>query len=86
MQSFFKLMNEVENEDLIFTLETIVDKCGEEMAPYALGLCQNLVSMPCGQRGYGERTFLAFVVLVNTLLMSTCCVAHSNHRARGSIS
>lgn len=40
---FFKLMNEVENEDLVFTLETIVDKFGEEMAPYALGLCQNLV-------------------------------------------
>lgn len=37
-------MNEVENEDLVFTLETIVDKFGEEMAPYALGLCQNLVS------------------------------------------
>lgn len=40
---FFKLMNEVENEDLVFTLETIVDKFGEEMAPYAIGLCQNLV-------------------------------------------
>lgn len=40
---FFKLMHEVENEDLVFTLETIVDKFGEEMAPYALGLCQNLV-------------------------------------------
>lgn len=40
---FFKLMNEVENEDLVFTLETIVDKFGEEMAPYALGLCHNLV-------------------------------------------
>jgi len=36
-------MNEIENEDLVFTLETIVDKFGEEMAPYALGLCQNLV-------------------------------------------
>lgn len=36
-------MDEVENEDLVFTLETIVDKFGEEMAPYALGLCQNLV-------------------------------------------
>lgn len=40
---FFKLMNEVENEDLVFTLETIVDKFGEEMAPFAFGLCQNLV-------------------------------------------
>jgi hypothetical protein len=44
---FFKLMNEVENEDLVFTLETIVDKFGEEMAPYALGLCQNLVCTFC---------------------------------------
>ncbi|XP_062097310.1 importin beta-like SAD2 isoform X2 [Humulus lupulus] len=43
-KEFFKLMNEVENEDLVFTLETIVDKFGEEMAPYALGLCQNLAS------------------------------------------
>ncbi|GAB2272657.1 secondary alcohol dehydrogenase (SADH2) [Dionaea muscipula] len=42
LDDFFKLMNEVENEDLVFTLETIVDKFGEEMAPYALGLCQNL--------------------------------------------
>ncbi|KAM7484745.1 hypothetical protein LguiA_000754 [Lonicera macranthoides] len=42
LDEFFKLMNEVENEDLVFTLETIVDKFGEEMAPYALGLCQNL--------------------------------------------
>lgn len=40
---FFKLMNEIENEDLVFTLETIVEKFGEEMAPYALGLCQHLV-------------------------------------------
>lgn len=38
-------MNEVENEDLVFTLETIVEKFDEEMAPYALGLCQNLVSL-----------------------------------------
>nr|GEX85685.1 importin beta-like SAD2 [Tanacetum cinerariifolium] len=42
LDEFFNLMNEVENEDLVFTLETIVDKFGEEMAPYAAGLCQNL--------------------------------------------
>ncbi|CAL0316301.1 unnamed protein product [Lupinus luteus] len=47
LDEFFKLMNEVENEDLVFTLETIVDKFGEEMAPYALGLCQNLASAFC---------------------------------------
>lgn len=44
LDEFFKLMNEVENEDLVFTLETIVDKFGEEMAPFAIGLCQNLAS------------------------------------------
>ncbi|CAN8285361.1 unnamed protein product [Cochlearia groenlandica] len=44
LDDFFKLMNEVENEDLVFTLETIVDKFGEEMAPYAFGLCQNLAA------------------------------------------
>ncbi|MBA0768349.1 hypothetical protein Gotri_017152 [Gossypium trilobum] len=43
-REIFKLMNEVENEDLVFTLETIVDKFGEEMAPFALGLCQNLAA------------------------------------------
>ncbi|KAL8140216.1 hypothetical protein V2J09_006237 [Rumex salicifolius] len=43
-KEFFKLMNEVENEDLVFTLETVVDKFGEEMAPYAFGLCQNLAT------------------------------------------
>ncbi|KAL2459824.1 Importin beta-like SAD2 [Forsythia ovata] len=44
LDEFFKLMNEVENEDLVFTLETVVDKFGEEMSPYALGLCQNLAA------------------------------------------
>ena len=38
-----QLMDEVENEDLVFTLETIVEKFGEEIAPFAVGLTQNLV-------------------------------------------
>ncbi|KAI7744324.1 LOW QUALITY PROTEIN: hypothetical protein M8C21_032740, partial [Ambrosia artemisiifolia] len=42
--SYLMLMDEVENEDLVCTLETIVDKFGEEMAPYALGLCQSLAT------------------------------------------
>ncbi|KQJ82085.1 importin beta-like SAD2 isoform X2 [Brachypodium distachyon] len=45
LDEFFKLMSEVENEDLVFTLETIVDRFGEEMAPYALGLCQSLAAV-----------------------------------------
>lgn len=32
----------MENEDLVMTLETIVEKFGDEIAPYAVGLCQNL--------------------------------------------
>lgn len=40
LDELFRLMNEVENEDLVFTLETIVEKFGEEIAPFALGLCQ----------------------------------------------
>jgi hypothetical protein len=35
---------QVESEDLVFTLETIVEKFGEEIAPYAVGLCQNLTA------------------------------------------
>ncbi|XP_051127238.1 importin beta-like SAD2 isoform X2 [Andrographis paniculata] len=45
LDDLFKLMNEVENEDLVFTLETMVDKFGEEMASYAFGLCQNLATI-----------------------------------------
>ena len=44
LDEFFKLMNEVESEDLVFTLETIVEKLGEEIAPYALGLTANLAA------------------------------------------
>lgn len=40
----FKLMNEVENEDLVFTLETLVEKFGEEISPFAVGLTTNLVA------------------------------------------
>lgn len=42
LDELFKLMDEVDNEDLVFTLETIVENLGEEIAPYALGLCTNL--------------------------------------------
>jgi hypothetical protein len=76
-------MNEVENEDLVFTLETIVDKFGEEMAPYALGLCQNLVcpirylNLVLGNcykkplfRGYLEQKFCTFEDLFFHLAMA----------------
>ncbi|GJP29120.1 hypothetical protein CLOM_g11308 [Closterium sp. NIES-68] len=44
LDDFFKLMHEVENEDLVFTLEVIVDKFGEEMSPFAVGLIHNLAA------------------------------------------
>ncbi|KAI7742521.1 hypothetical protein M8C21_001563 [Ambrosia artemisiifolia] len=42
--SYLMLIDEAENKDLVFTLETIVDKFGQEIAPYALGLRQSLVA------------------------------------------
>ena len=35
---------QVEADDLVVTLEGIVEKFGEEIAPYAVGLCQHLTS------------------------------------------
>ena len=35
---------QVENEDLVFTLETLVERFDEEMAPYAVGLTQHLAA------------------------------------------
>lgn len=69
---FFKLMNEVENEDLVFTLETIVDKFGEEMAPYALGLCQNLVIFSF--LFFKDILKLRMCFLENTLYLLGCCI------------
>lgn len=45
LEEIFKLMHEVENEDLVFTLEVLVEKFGEEIAPFALGLVQNLTAV-----------------------------------------
>ncbi|KAF8071226.1 SAD2 [Scenedesmus sp. PABB004] len=44
MDSIFKLMSEVENEELVFTLEVLVDKFGDEIAPYAVSLAENLTA------------------------------------------
>ena len=34
--------SQVESEDVVFALETIVENFGGEMAPFAVGLCQHL--------------------------------------------
>ena len=44
LDDFFKLMNEVESEDIVYTLETITEKFGEDIAPYALHMTQNLAA------------------------------------------
>ena len=36
------LWTQVESEDVVFALETIVENFGSEMAPFAVGLCQHL--------------------------------------------
>ncbi|DBB04276.1 hypothetical protein WJX77_005934 [Trebouxia sp. C0004] len=51
---FFQLMQEVENEDLIFTLETLVERFDEEMAPYAVGLTQHLAAAFWRMQGSDE--------------------------------
>ncbi|XP_020111634.1 importin beta-like SAD2 isoform X2 [Ananas comosus] len=44
LNDMFKLMGEVDNDDVVCTLEILVVKFGEEMAPYAIGLCENLAA------------------------------------------
>lgn len=36
-------MNEIDNDELVSTLESIIDKYEEEMGPYAVTLCAKLV-------------------------------------------
>ena len=40
--SSLQLHLQVDNDDMVATLESIVEKFGEEMAPYAVGLMQHL--------------------------------------------
>eukprot|EP00216_Chloropicon_sp_CCMP2111_P001287 CAMPEP_0198243276 /NCGR_PEP_ID=MMETSP1446-20131203/26275_1 /TAXON_ID=1461542 ORGANISM="Unidentified sp, Strain CCMP2111" /NCGR_SAMPLE_ID=MMETSP1446 /ASSEMBLY_ACC=CAM_ASM_001112 /LENGTH=1052 /DNA_ID=CAMNT_0043927057 /DNA_START=26 /DNA_END=3184 /DNA_ORIENTATION=+ len=42
LNEFLKLINEVDNDDMINTLEAIVEKFEDEIAPFALTICQHL--------------------------------------------
>ncbi|GIL84239.1 hypothetical protein Vretimale_15865 [Volvox reticuliferus] len=42
LNSIFGLMDQVDNEDLVFTLEVLVDKFGEEVGPYAVQMATQL--------------------------------------------
>jgi hypothetical protein len=44
LDSVFGLMAQIDNEDLVFTLEGIVEKFGSDIAPYAASLAQNLAA------------------------------------------
>jgi hypothetical protein len=39
LRIFLKIMDDVDYDDLIVALKEIVDKYGEEVAPYAVSLC-----------------------------------------------
>ena len=43
LDQYFKLMNELDNDDLIAALEELVDQFEDQMAPYATTLCAKLV-------------------------------------------
>lgn len=49
-------MNEIESDDLVATLESLIDKFGEEMAPYSVALCQRLVLL--------HIIFIIFIVVI----------------------
>ncbi|PRP84900.1 hypothetical protein PROFUN_07554 [Planoprotostelium fungivorum] len=42
LEEIFKIMGEIDNDELVVTLRTIIDHFSEEMGPYSLGLCQKL--------------------------------------------
>lgn len=44
--AIFKLLNELDNDDLVATLERLIFHYDEEIAPYSVALCQRLVILP----------------------------------------
>lgn len=45
LQEFLKMMNEVEHDELVSSLEGLIDEFKDSMAPYALSLCSQLVGV-----------------------------------------
>ncbi|CAG9461067.1 unnamed protein product [Pedinophyceae sp. YPF-701] len=44
LQSILQLMSQVEHEDLVVTIEALVDRLGEDIGPFAVELSQHLVT------------------------------------------
>ena len=55
LEESLRVMSQVDNEDLVYTIETLVEKFGEEIAPYAENLTRNLVAAfwKCVDEGEG---------------------------------
>lgn len=43
LETYLKLMSEIESEELVGSLETIVKEFKEDISPYAIELCTQLV-------------------------------------------
>lgn len=43
LESIFKIMNEIDSDDLVATLERLIDHFGADMAPYSVALVSRLV-------------------------------------------
>lgn len=64
---------QVENEDLVFTLETMVEKFGDEIAPYAVS-CRHTPEPPEPDQGDWCQTLL-WVYQVMSLTFSALCTS-----------
>jgi hypothetical protein len=65
-----------ENEDLVFTLESVVDKFGVAIAPHALAVCQHLTNAFWRmQVCFGTCLFLSLLVL----LLGLAITMHDNN-------
>mmetsp|Transcript_5295 Transcript_5295/g.7439 ORF Transcript_5295/g.7439 Transcript_5295/m.7439 type:complete len:1038 (+) Transcript_5295:129-3242(+) len=45
LEAFFSLMNEIDNDELVNTLDIIIERYRDEMEPYAVVLCKKLSEM-----------------------------------------
>ena len=66
LDELFKLMDEIGNDELVATLEVLIEAFSEQMAPYAQGLCQRLAEhfvrlaiSESGQEAEEEASFAA---------------------------
>ena len=49
LKIFLKIMDDIDFEDLVTSLKKIVDVFGNDIAPYAVSLCQKLSEAHCSE-------------------------------------